>query len=253
MKRFFLHLAYNGSSFHGWQIQPHSISVQETIENVISTVLNKPTSITGCGRTDTGVHASYYVAHFEHQSELPKAFLRRINRMLPDSISIYKVEQVGNSPNRDNDLLHARFDATYRAYRYDICKRKDPFKPKMIWSYYNFDKIDLKLLKQAASLILEYQEFATFCKSKSDAKTMKCTLFKAEWSFSEESQSLHFYIAGNRFLRGMVRLTVGACIQVAIGEIKLEDLKHALDNQMRLNKPLSVPADGLYLVDIKYN
>ena len=253
MKRHLLHLAYNGANYHGWQRQPHSRSVQQTIEETLSTIIGAPTEILGCGRTDTGVHASQYVAHFDIEGELPNDVLRRLNRMLPPDIAIHAIEAAGPSTSRPGEPLHARFDATHRAYRYDIVRDKDPFRQGTAWHYHAFRQLDVAQLNEAAAVLLEYEEFAPFCKSKHDAKTMRCDLRRSEWVLAEAGDSLHYHIAADRFLRGMVRLIVGACVQVALGKLSLKQLRDALDTQTRLAKPLSVPPDGLFLTEVRYS
>lgn len=252
MYRYFLHLAYNGAAYHGWQRQPHSASVQETIEEVLSKVLNEEIQLTGCGRTDAGVHASRYVAHFDAGAVVPADLAHRLNRLLPANIAIRGVEPMGPSPAADDHGQHARFSAKHRAYRYDIIAEKDPFRSDTTWQYYAFDKLDIATLNEAASMLMVYQEFAPFCKSNSDAKTMRCELRQSEWVLDDGGRALHYYIGADRFLRGMVRLIVGACVQVSIGEMDIEELRDAMITQSALPKPLSVPASGLFLTDVRY-
>ncbi len=244
MPRYFLHLAYNGSRYHGWQRQPHSPSVQQTIEEVLSTICSQATEITGCGRTDTGVHARAYVAHVDLFGELPADLLRRLNRMLPPDIVIVHIEAV-------DEHLHARFDASHRAYHYDIVAHKDPFRQNTAWHYHGFHQLDQAAMQACAQLLLRYQAFAPFCKTKHDAKTLRCDLRQSEWGFSESE--MNYYIAANRFLRGMVRLIVGACVQVGLGKLSLKQVADALDKQQPLPKPLSVPASGLFLSEVRYD
>lgn len=250
--RYFLHLAYNGSAYHGWQRQPHSISVQQVLEETISTIAGEPTAIVGCGRTDTGVHASTYVAHLDLPGKLPNDFLRRLNRMLPADIAIHRVEEVGEVPPAGEHGLHARFSATHRAYRYDIIGQKDAFRQNTAWFYHAFAKLDLAKLNEAASLLMNYDSFAPFCKTNSDAHTMRCDLRRSEWVLAKAGQELQYHIAADRFLRGMVRLIVGACVQVGSGKMSLDQLRAAMDKQQPLSRPLSVPADGLFLTEVRY-
>ncbi len=244
--RHFLTLSYRGTLYHGWQRQPHSTSVQETLETALSTLLRTPTELTGCGRTDAGVHASTYVAHFDTPGEtLPQNFLRRFNRMLPADVAVRTVEPVVAD-------AHARFDATERAYRYDIIRDKDPFRADLAWHYHGFDKLHLEHLNAAAAVLLEFDHFAPFCKSKSDAQTMRCDLRRAEWTVGDDGATLRFHVAADRFLRGMVRLIVGACVQVGLGEMSVGELRAVLKQQQRLGKPVSVPARGLFLVRVDF-
>lgn len=241
--RYFIELAYNGTNYHGWQNQPNAISVQETVEKAISTILNQKTAITGCGRTDTGVHASQYFAHFDFKSELPKAFFFRLNNFLPQDIVIYRIFDVA-------DGKHTRFDAHYRAYAYHLSWKRDPFRQKTLLYYPLAQKIDKKKMQEAAKLLLNYKEFGPFCKANSDAKTMFCDLYKSEWEFGKTEWVYH--IAANRFLRGMVRLIVGMCLSVGLGKINIEEVKEVLDSQSKLEKSLSAQPEGLFLVEVKY-
>jgi tRNA pseudouridine38-40 synthase len=243
MPRYFIELAYNGSTFSGWQRQPHSPSVQQTIEEAISLMLRTPILITGCGRTDTGVHADDYFAHFDFAGEFPARFPQRLNRFLPDSILIKAIYAVGEEE-------HARFDASLRAYRYEIDFRKNPFQPDTVTVFPFYDKVDLTLLQKTADLIGSYGEFTPFCKTNSDAKTMNCQISRAEWVLGDEHWTFH--VSANRFLRGMVRLIVGTCLEVGQGKLKLSEVKTALDQQTPLPRAWRAPAAGLFLTSIDY-
>ena len=252
MQRFFLHLAYRGTRYCGWQRQPHSPSVQQTVEEALSLILGTATAVVGCGRTDTGVHASRYVAHLDTAVRLPEDAVRRLNRLLPGDIAIRGIESMGPAPGDGTHGQHARFSAKHRAYRYDLTGDKDPFRQGNVWVYPFFDRLDLGLLNEAAGMLLAYQEFAPFCKTKSDARTMRCELRQSAWVPSEDGREYHYHIAADRFLRGMVRLIVGACVQVSIGELSIERMRDAMIMQRPLDKPLSVPPDGLYLTEVRY-
>lgn len=254
--RYLLRLAYCGTRYHGWQRQPNASSVQATLEDVLAIVCNAPVALVGCGRTDAGVHASDYAAHFDLDGDPPADLLRRANRMLPPDIALRALAPAPPSPRRPGEALHARFDATHRAYRYDVTAAKDPFRVGRVWSYHAAAKLDLARLNAAAAALLDYGEFAPFCKSKSDARTMRCDLRRSEWSARPDGPAgleFHYHIAADRFLRGMVRLVVGACVQHALGRLSLCDLRAALDTQTVLPRPLSVPADGLHLTDVRYS
>ncbi len=250
--RYFLRLAYNGHNYHGWQRQPKSVTVQQTIEETISLILGEPIELVGCGRTDAGVHASNYAAHVDTTAVFPERFLGRLNRMLPNDIVILSLEEVGPIPPAGEHGMHARFSASQRAYRYDITKVKDPFRQNTTWHYPHFEKLDIEAMNAAAKLLMEYKEFAPFCKSNSDAKTMRCDLRRSEWILTPEGNELHYHIAADRFLRGMVRLIVGACIRVGAAELSLVDLRQCMETQTRLPRPLSVPPDGLFLTEVDY-
>jgi len=243
--RYFAELAYKGSNYHGWQRQPNAPSVQQTIEEAMSIILGTQTAIVGCGRTDTGVHASQYFIHFEFEGEFPKGFHSRLNKYLPTDIAIRRIYEV--SPT-----AHTRFDATYRAYEYHVVFNKDPFLTESAFYFPYGKKVDFERMQDAASLLLNYDLFFPFCKTNSDAKTMLCDLKRSEWIWKKEGEHLVFHIAANRFLRGMVRLIVGMCLNVAIGKVSLEQLKEAMNNQTRLKKSYSVPPNGLFLSEVRY-
>lgn len=241
--RYFLELAYNGTRFCGWQRQPNAPSVQQTIEDVFSMMLRQQIEITGCGRTDTGVHASQYFAHFDFDLDFPKNFLDRANRLVGNDIALKQIIAV-------DDDAHARFDATSRSYQYVISFEKSPFFTETAWFFTQKDRLDFEKMQKAADLLRGYAAFAPFCKTHSDAQTMNCKIARSEWIFTDDGASFH--ISANRFLRGMVRLIVGMCINVGLGQLSLEDVKEALEKQEPLKKSYSVPPTGLFLMDIKY-
>jgi tRNA pseudouridine38-40 synthase len=243
--RYFLELSYLGKNYNGWQIQPAAPSVQETIEKAIFTISREKVEITGCGRTDTGVHAKQYFAHVDLEHELPKSFLPRLNKILPQDISIHRIIEVSAE-------AHTRFDATHRAYEYHIEGRKNPFTQETATFIYNFADLDVEKMQVAAKLLLSYQHFAPFCKSNHDAKTMICHLSRSEWEWNAEEKKAIYHIAANRFLRGMVRLIVGMCLNVGSGKIPIADVKNALEKQTLLPKSASADPQGLFLTDIRY-
>ncbi len=243
--RYFAELAYNGARYVGWQSQPGQSSVQGTVESALSTILNTPIAVVGCGRTDAGVHAKQYFLHFDYDGAFPQGFGRRINKFLPVDISIYRFIEVHAD-------AHARFDASHRAYEYHIDFRKNPFGQGMRYFFPFAASLDTQKLQRAASLLMAYNEFYPFCKSNTDAKTMLCDLRRAEWVIDKRAHRMTFHIAADRFLRGMVRLIVGMCLNVALGKLQMETVREAMDHQARLEKSLSVPPDGLYLTDIRY-
>lgn len=242
--RYFAELAYRGTNYHGWQKQDNAPSVQQSIQQAFSTILGVE-EVVGCGRTDTGVHASRYFMHFDYDDSFPEGFLRRVNKFLDADIAIKKLIRV-------DDEAHARFDAIERSYTYFITRDKDPFRHDLAWHFPFYDKLDPGKLSEVANLLREYAEFAPFCKTNSDAKTMKCELRRAEWIMSKDGNELTFHISANRFLRGMVRLIVGACINAGIGKVSVGDIRRAMEEQSPLNKSWSVPAHGLFLTDVKY-
>ena len=241
--RYFIELAYNGTRFHGWQRQPSAVSVQQSLEEAFSLILRTPIEITGCGRTDTGVHAARYYAHFDFAGDFPPSFVRRMNKYIGGDIAIFGIHPVA-------DHAHARFDAVRRAYRYNLITRKDPFRQETAFCYPPAASFDQEAMQAAAMLLLSYEEFTPFCKTGSDAKTMRCDLFRSEWEFHEHEFIYH--VAANRFLRGMIRLIVGMCLSVGEAKLSLEEVRKALDEQTLLQKSVSVNPEGLYLSEVKY-
>ncbi len=244
--RYFIKLAYNGANYFGWQRQPEQLSVQEVIESALSTILNTPTAVTGCGRTDTGVHASQYYLHFDHEkSSLPANFQFRLNKYLPPDIAILNIFPVPSG-------AHARYDAYFRSYTYHLNFNKDPFHLKTRYHFPAGNKLDLSAMQNAAALLLNFRAFYPFCKTGHDAKTMDCELHQSEWILNEDQTGLLFRISANRFLRGMVRLIVGMSLNVGLGKLSITEVQQALETQSRLQKSLSVPPDGLYLTEVRY-
>jgi len=243
--RYFAELAYKGTQYAGWQIQPNAMSVQQVIEQALSTILRVPISVVGCGRTDAGVHASQFFLHLDFEGDFPKELIQRLNKFLPKDIVFRRIFSVDSE-------AHVRFDAKLRSYVYLLDFERSPFDIDTAWYYYNASNLDIKTMNELAGLLLEYKDFTPFCKANSDAKTMLCDLSRAEWIFDEPKKRLTFHISANRFLRGMVRLIVGACVYVGEGRISIDTVKTAMDNHTLLEKSYSVPAHGLYLCDIQY-
>ena len=243
--RYFSELTYNGTNYNGWQRQPNASSVQETIEQAFSTILGADIEVVGCGRTDTGVHASQYFMHFDFEKEFPKEFLKRVNKFLPEDIAIRQIFQV-------DDEAHARFDAVRRSYAYHIVLEKNSFETNTAWYFPFFEKLDFEKTQQAAALLLDYAEFQPFCKSNTDVKTMKCDLLRSEWILTAEQKRMTYHISANRFLRGMVRLVIGMCLNVGLQKITLEDVRQALEQQTLVKKSWSVPPHGLFLTEVQY-
>ena len=240
--RFFIHLAYDGTRYHGWQIQPNGISVEGEIERCLSTLLRQPVDIVGAGRTDAGVHARHMVAHFDFIEELDCPQLTyRLNRLLPPDITIYNVELV-------DDDMHARFSATRRTYHYYICTRKDPFNRHYSWQcHYN---LDFDLMNEAALKLIHYEDFAAFCKSHTDVKTTLCKVNEAH--FYESKDGWYFRISANRFLRNMVRAIVGTLVEVGRHRISIGEFCHIIEQGSRTNAGESMPAHALFLEHIEY-
>lgn len=243
--RYFLTLSYRGTRYAGWQIQPNAVSVQAVLEEALSTILRQKTPVTGCGRTDAGVHARFYVVHFDTEAELPPTLLNGLNSLLPEDIAIYEIRGVGPE-------AHARFDAYERSYEYHLLLRKDPFFTETAWHYPLHAQLNLDKMQEAARLLTQYEAFFPFCKSDSGLDHYKCVLKTAYWEIQPEAHRWVFHITANRFLRGMVRLIVGAGILVGRNQLLLTDVQEALETQKNLKKSLSVPAHGLFLTDVKY-
>lgn len=244
--RYFIKLAYNGTRFHGWQSQPNAVTVQEEIEEKMSLILRSKIAIVGCGRTDAGVHAKEYFAHFDTETTLPKNFQYRVNSILSKDIVIKDIFEVATDK-------HARFDAYHRSYEYHISLNKNPFELETVWQYpYRRDLINFDKMQAAASILMEFQDFNTFCKSNTDVKTTLCEMKRSEWIYDAENERLVYHISANRFLRGMVRLIVGMCINVATGRVTEQQLRQALTHKLPLKLNHSAPAEGLFLTDIRY-
>ena len=241
--RYFLTLAYNGTTFHGWQRQPNATSVQQTLEEALSTLLREPITIVGAGRTDTGVHAKQMMAHFDanlsKETEANLPYL--LNRFLKEDIVVYCLDKV-------NPDAHARFDATARTYEYHLGFRKNPFKQQLY--YYFHQAVSLEKMNEAAQVLLEYKDFEAFAKTHSDVKTFLCDISKAHWESTLDGAI--FTITANRFLRNMVRAIVGTLLEVGTGKIEVVDLHKIIQSKNRGEAGFSVPAGGLYLTEIKY-
>jgi len=235
-------MAYNGLPYVGWQIQNNGESVQSVLEDRLSTMLRQSIRVVGCGRTDSGVHARSYFAHVEADAEL-EPYVSRLNRMLPGSIVVYEIFAV-------SEQMHARFSALERTYRYYITKSKDPFKTGMTYLFHAIGEIDMNKLEAAAELVTKFEDFAPFCKTRSGVEHYKCQIFESFWQ--EQEKQLVYTITANRFLRGMVRLIVGMCLQVSIGRLDLAVVREALEQQSTLEKSWAVPPQGLYLEKVTY-
>lgn len=244
MQRYFLELSYNGTDFFGWQRQPSVISVQEAIETCLTKLhSNTPVNVVGCGRTDTGVHAHHYILHVDIP-EIPDTdkFLFKLNRMLPDTIAIHAAYPV-------DPEMHARFGATARTYRYFIHQRKNPFQFEQSW--YLPKSLDFEAMNEAAKVLLGKQDFTSLSKLHTDVKTNICTVTKAHWVNTGE-HTAYFEITADRFLRNMVRATVGTLVDVGMGKISPADVRTILDAKDRQAASVSVPPQGLFLWKIEY-
>ncbi len=242
MMRYFIDISYNGKNYHGWQIQKNAVTVQSTIQDVISKILGKSTDIVGSGRTDTGVHAKSQVAHFDVNKEVDNDFIYRVNAFLPQDISINSVIQVV-------DNSHARFDAISREYIYKIHDLKSPFVDGLS-TFYN-KKINMDLINEACSTIMKNSDFQSFSKVKTEVKNFNCTISHA--SIRRKNNFYLFKFCANRFLRGMVRALVGTLLQLNEGKINLKEFKLIFEKKNREYAGPSAPPYGLYLNKVNYN
>lgn len=243
MPRHFIHLSYDGTRYHGWQIQPTGDSVQEELQRALSLLLGHDVSVTGAGRTDTGVHARHMVAHFDTDAELDCARLAfRLNRLLPCDIAIDRIEPVSAE-------MHARFSAKWRTYHYYLHTEKNPF--LRAYSCELRYPLDFARMNEAASNLLAASDFGAFCKAHADVKTTLCHVTEARWVQDGPAQ-WHFVITANRFLRNMVRAVVGTLIDVGRGRISVADFDRIVAGRKRTEAGESMPAKALFLEHIQY-
>ena len=243
--RYFITLSYDGTRYHGWQIQPNGDSIQQRLQEALSTLLRQPVEVVGAGRTDTGVHARKMVAHFDFspfKGELEGVLAYKLNKLLPQDIAVQEVRQVP-------DDMHARFSATSRTYHYFIHTYKDPFLRDYSWQI-PF-KLDFEKMNEAAQVLLEYKDFTSFSKVNTDTKTNLCDIKEAYWEEVATGQ-WRFTITANRFLRNMVRAIVGTLVEVGRGRISIEEVRQIIETKDRCSAGESVPGKGLFLVDIQY-
>jgi len=240
--RYFAELSYLGKYYHGWQIQPNAISVQEVVQKALSTILRKPIEVFAAGRTDAGVHASQMFIHFDIDLELDSdIYVYKTNALLPKDIVFHQILKV-------NSNAHTRFDATKRSYEYHILLGKSPFTINTQWQINK--KLDIAAMNQAASYLLEYTNFKCFSRSKTDVRTYDCDITEAKWN--QEGNHLIFYISADRFLRNMVRAIVGTLHNIGLGKMPAEEIKKIIESKNRSNAGASAPAHGLFLTKISY-
>jgi tRNA pseudouridine38-40 synthase len=269
LQRYFLELAYDGTHYHGWQVQPNAVTVQQKLNEALIILLRHPVETTGAGRTDTGVHARQLFVHIDvaapqppteeaprppeggvevdlqkgkgTMNEKPKLRLEALNALLPYDIAVKQIIPVHAD-------AHARFDATLRSYEYHLHFQKDPFKQNYSWQIKG--KLDVTAMNEAASILLEYTDFSCFSKSNTQVFTNNCKISRAEWI--DHVDGLVFHISADRFLRNMVRAIVGTCLMVGRREIEPEQIRQITESKNRSNAGTSVPACGLYLTEVKY-
>ncbi len=242
--RYFIKLSFNGTPFHGWQIQPNATTVQEEINKALSLLLKEKINIVGCGRTDAGVHAHEFYAHFDAENiseEVLKNICYKLNRFLDNNIYISEIHKVDNK-------YHARFDAKSRTYHYYISKVKNPFEQDTVWVFER--SLDVQKMNEAARALSTYKDFTSFSKLHTQTSNNLCEVYHAEWR--EEGEKLIFEITANRFLRNMVRAIVGTLIDIGLGKIDIEMLHQIIKEKNRSKAGFSVPAKGLFLHKVQY-
>ncbi|WNB17908.1 tRNA pseudouridine(38-40) synthase TruA [Marivirga arenosa] len=240
--RYFFTIAYKGTNYHGWQKQPNAMGVQQKVEEVFSKILNKESEIVGSGRTDSGVHATDQIFHFDFEENIAAdQLLYKANKMLPKDVALMDVRAV-------KPEAHARFDAESRAYEYHITRHKNPF--AIDQTYHFVHPLDLDKMNEAAKLLLQHQDFESFSKVKTDVFTFNCDIFEAFWK--QEVDSLVFHIKANRFLRGMVRAIVGTLLDVGEGKIDIDRFNQIIESKDRKAAGRAVPPHGLYLTKVLY-
>ena len=241
--RYFITFSYDGTRYHGWQIQPNGDSVQERLEWALSTLLRREVNVTGAGRTDAGVHARVMVAHFDFDEAIDcQQLCYKLNRLLPFDIAVQEVKQV-------SDDMHARFSATSRTYHYYIHTKKDPF--RRAYSCEIHYPLDFALMNEAGKILTTYEDFGAFCKSHTDVKTTICHVTEARWVQTSET-AWYFRITANRFLRNMVRAVVGTLIDVGRGKLSIEEFRKVIEGKRRTEAGESMPGNALFLEDVSY-
>ena len=236
-------MAYDGTNYHGWQVQKNLPTVAETMEKAAAMVVGHPVHMTGCGRTDAGVHAKLMIAHFDFDAELDgKTVTDKLNRLLPPDIAVFDVKKV-------KPEAHARFDATYRTYKYYVTTRKEPFNRHYAWRLFN--TLDFAKMNEAAKILFEYIDFTSFSKLHTDVKTNNCKIMHAEWTQVDEHEWV-FTIQADRFLRNMVRAVVGTLVEVGRGKMTKEQFAEVITKHNRSAAGDSAPAEGLFLTQIDY-
>ena len=240
--RYFIEFAYKGTNYHGWQMQPEAISVQEVLTKATNLILKDSFELVGAGRTDAGVHASQMFAHFDTDVTIDfDQTIRKLNSFLPEDIVVFKIFSV-------SDDAHARFDATARTYNYKINLKKDPFSKDLSW--YHFRNLNVEKMNEAAKILLEYEDFECFSKTHTDVFTFNCNITEAFWTLN--NNELIFTISANRFLRNMVRAIVGTLINIGLEKLEVQDIRKIIESKNRGMAGFSVPAHGLYLTKVSY-
>jgi len=243
--RYFIQLSYNGKNYNGWQIQDNAPSVQALVNDACSAIFQNQINVMGCGRTDTGVHARNFYAHFDLTNELDMAsnsfYLNKLNGFLPADIKIEDLLLV--QPD-----AHARFSTVSRTYEYWISQKKDPFNND--YAYFLYGDLDIAAMNAATKILFEFSDFTSFSKLHTDTKTNNCDIKQAEWR--KDENKLIFTIEADRFLRNMVRAIVGTLLDIGKGKINETEFRKIIKSKDRSNAGYSVPAKGLFLTEVKY-
>lgn len=240
--RYFIEFAYNGTNYHGWQLQPKSVTIQEVLTKAMNTLFKDDFDLVGAGRTDAGVHAKQMFAHFDTEVVFDKDLMvKKLNSFLPEDVTVFKFIDVAAD-------AHARFDAVARSYEYRLHTFKDSFSKQL--SYHHFKPLNVEKMNEGAQILLQYEDFECFSKTNTDVFTFNCTITKAFWE--QNGSQLVFHITANRFLRNMVRAIVGTLINVGLEKIAISDMHQIIESKSRGQAGFSVPAHGLYLTKVVY-
>jgi len=241
--RYFIYLEFDGSAYSGWQIQPHSPSVQQTLEEALALFLRQNVSVTGAGRTDAGVHASEMVAHFDLDEPQDCGWMRgKLNGILPQDIAVHRIVPVKAD-------AHARFDATARTYKYYVTLNKSAFNRNYSWFLPN--EPDFEMMNRAAEILMKTVDFTSFSKLHTDTRTNDCHVTEAGWEMLPDGRWV-FTITADRFLRNMVRAIVGTLMEVGRGRLTIDGFQRIIDSKDRCSAGDSAPALGLFLYKIVY-
>jgi tRNA pseudouridine38-40 synthase len=244
MQRYFLQSSYKGTAYHGWQVQNNALTVQQVFNEKLSLILREEINVVGAGRTDTGVHAEFFMLHFDVRDKISDAdlFIDKLNKILPKDIAVYRLHKVLPDAN-------TRFDALSRTYEYRITTWKNPFLDKLAW-YYRIN-LDIESMNEAANILFDYEDFTSFSKTGTQVKTNNCKIYEAVW-FKTDDNLLVFRIKADRFLRNMVRAITGTLMDVGLKKLSIVDFQKIIESKNRSNAGFSVPAHGLFLTDIEY-
>jgi len=243
LNRYFITLDYYGSAYSGWQIQPNAISVQESLQKALSTILRDKIAVVGCGRTDAGVHAKHFVAHAEWDNRIELESLKyKLNALLDWSIVVHSIVRVEAD-------LHARFSATSRSYQYLISTKKTVFYKDKAWIFYG--DLDLDKMNAACAVLMEHNDFESFSKVKTEVNNFICKIYSSKWE--KRGDMFIFEISANRFLRNMVRAIVGTMVLVGQGKLSLEEFREVIASKNRSKAGVSAPAQGLFFTGVSYD